>query len=262
MIPKSISKILLSMLAIGLLAGCQKTISLGTEPVNSDSGTIKLTFRNQVGNTPLVLNTATYNNPFGESFTINKFKYYISNVKLGLSGVPTIAIETESYHLIDQGLPASLSFSFPVAEGKFISLLFLVGVDSTRNVSGAQTGALDPLNDMFWTWNSGYIMAKLEGTSPQSNQAGNKIEYHIGGFKGANNVLKPVSILLPGGKFIDARKGEVSEIILEADLQTWWQGIHDLRIGNSPVITTPGILAKNMADNYAGMFTITDVINY
>ena len=51
--------------------------------------------------------------------------------------------------------------------GNYNSLSFLLGVDSMHNVSGAQTGALDPANDMFWTWNSGYVMAKMEGASPR-----------------------------------------------------------------------------------------------
>lgn len=172
----SISNILFACATV-MLFNCQKTIS-------TKKGSVKLTFRNMVHTIPMVLNTTAYTNPFGETYTINKFKYYISNVSLGLSGVPTTAIEKESYHLIDQSEPGSLSFSFEAEENSFITLSFLLGVDSTRNVSGAQTGALDPLKDMFWTWNSGYVMAKMEGTSPQSNQVGNKIEYHIGGFPG------------------------------------------------------------------------------
>jgi hypothetical protein len=46
---------------------------------------------------------------------------------------------------------------------------FLLGVDSARNVSGIQTGALDPARGMFWTWNSGYVMAKIEGSSPSAH---------------------------------------------------------------------------------------------
>ena len=67
--------------------------------------------------------------------------------------------ESESYHLVDQSQPGSLSWSFEAEENPFTTLHFLLGVASARIVSGAQTGALDTLKDMFWTWNSGYIMA-------------------------------------------------------------------------------------------------------
>ncbi len=210
---------------------------------------------------PMMLGPTIYTNPFGESFTISKFKYYVSNVRLGLSGVATTATEKNSYHLIDQGQPGSLHFSFDAEENSFITLSFLLGVDSTRNVSGAQTGALDPLNDMFWTWNSGYIMAKMEGTSPQSNLVGNRIEYHIGGFSGVNNSLKQIGLLFPAGKKVVIKQGQTSEIMVEADFNKWWQTPNDIKIADLPVCTTPGVLAKKVADNYADMFTVTDVVN-
>lgn len=225
-------------------------------------GKVKLTFRNMVSGSPMALNTSVYTNPFAETYTISKFKYYISNVKLGLSGVPTTAIDKDGYHLVDQSLPESLSFTFEADEGSFITLSFIIGVDSIRNVSGAQTGALDPLKDMFWTWNSGYIMAKMEGTSLQSNQAGNKIEYHIGGFSGPNNALRYVSSIYPNGKTVAIRSGKTSEIILEADFNKWWQTPNDIKIKDLPVCTTPGALATKVADNYSDMFRIVDVVNH
>ena len=237
-----------------LLSSCKKSTT-------SNTGTVKITFRNMVNASPMVLDATTYTNPFGESYTIHKFKYYISNIRFGLSGLATTAFEKESYHLVDQGQPGSLSFSFEVAENSFTILSFLLGVDSLRNVSGAQTGALDPLKDMFWTWNSGYIMAKMEGTSPRSNQAGNIIEYHIGGFSGANNVLKQISMIFPVGNQLIIKPGKISEIILEADFNKWWQSPNDLKIADLPVCTTPGALAKKVADNYSDLFTITNVVN-
>lgn len=235
-----------------LLTSCQKSIVAKT-------GLVKFTFRNMVNTAPMALNTATYTNPFSETYTISRFKYYVSNIRL--TGTGTAAIENESYHLVDESIPGSLSFSFDTDENTFSGISFLLGVDSIRNVSGAQTGALDPLNDMFWTWNSGYIMAKMEGTSSQSNQAGNKIEYHIGGFSGVNNTLKTINLAFPAGKTLVIHEGKTSNISLEADFNKWWQTPNDIKIVNLPVCTTPGALAKQVADNYSKMFTITDVVN-
>lgn len=231
---------------------CQKPVSINT-------GTIKITFVNKVKGSPLTLNTQPYTNPFDETYTVSKFKYYISNVIL--HGPGDSAAEDDSYHLVDESIEDSRSFHFETAVNTFSNLQFILGVDSARNVSGAQTGALDPLNDMFWTWNSGYVMAKMEGNSPESNQAGGKIEYHIGGFSGPQNVLKTITLNFPAGKLANIKVGEVSEIIIEADLDSWWQSPHDIKIVDLPVCTTPGILAKNVADNYSKMFTITDVRN-
>ena len=212
-----------------------------------------------VGNQPILLDGTFFTNAFGEKYSITLLKYYISNVRLLHDGGQVN--EMESYHLIDQRLPASLSFNFASAANSFSGLQFLLGVDSIRNVSGAQTGALDPLNDMFWTWNSGYVMAKMEGTSPQSNQAGGKIAYHIGGFSGVNAVLKTITLPFPAGMKLVVQQGKVSEITLEADCNQWWQSRHAIKIAELPVCTTPGELAKQIADNYSNLFSITGVVN-
>ena len=87
------------------------------------------------------------------------------------------------------------------------------------------------------------------------------MEYHIGGFSGVNNVLKRITLILPTTKFLIVTKGKTSEIIVEADLYKWWQTPNDLKITDNPVCTTPGALAKKIADNYSKIFVIKDVIN-
>jgi len=236
------------------MISCQKSVS----PLTA-TGTVKITIRNTVKGIPMLLNTGNYTNSFGEQYNITKFKYYLSNVSITTTPINTF---NGRYYLIDQSNPASLSFSFEAPADTYYSLKFLIGVDSARNVSGAQTGALDPLNDMFWTWNSGYIMAKMEGNSPQSPVVNNKVEYHIGGFAGTNSVLKNHGFIITDPAGIDIREGKISEIFIDADFDTWWQGVFNLKIADNPVITTPGVLAKSISDNYVSMFSITDIKNY
>ncbi|MBK7376076.1 MAG: hypothetical protein KTQ13_00495 [Ferruginibacter sp.] len=224
------------------------------------TGTLKIRFINTVKGKPVQLDSTVYTNPFSETYTITKFKYYISNMAVAFPD--GIFKETDSYHLVDEGNPVSLSFVFLTTVNTYHSLLFTLGVDSLKNVSGAQTGALDPLNDMFWTWNSGYVMAKMEGRSPQSKVVNNKVEYHIGGFSGEHNVVKKLKLGFPAGMVLDIREGKTSEIIIEADLDTWWQHPNDLKISETPVCTTPGEPAKKIADNYSKMFIIKNIINH
>ena len=244
--------IILSLLGCLFLSNCNKTTTPKT-------GTIKISFRNVVGTQPILLDGTTFTNPFGEKYSFTHLKYYISNICL-INNTNKI-VEKESYHLIDQNLPTSLSFNFTAEENTFTALQFVIGVDSLRNVSGAQSGALDPLNDMFWTWNSGYIMAKMEGVSPQSNQAGSKIVYHIGGFSGANSVLKTIQLSFPSGKKLLVEQGKINEINLEADLNLWWQNNNTIKIAEHPVCTTPGVMAKTIAENYSSMFSIKEIVN-
>ncbi len=213
---------------------------------------LKISFVNTVNHAPLVLDSVMYTNPFTENYTISKFKYYISN--LFLTGNKKIIIKN-SYYLIDEKNITGNSMQFYVPPGKYNSISFLLGVDSIKNVSGAQSGALDPTNDMFWTWNTGYVMAKLEGHSPASTVVNNKVEYHIGGFSGADNVLKTIAFPV----VINIKKDTVIEIVIEADINAWWQIPNDILIAQNPVCTNPGVLAKKIADNYSNMFSIKKV---
>ncbi len=239
-----------------LLAACSKK---DTPAPDEPIGVLTIDFSNKVGSSAMVLNGPSYTNSFGESYTIRKFKYYVSNIVLSNGSISDA--EKESYHLVDQASTASLSFNIFPKVNTYTTISFVLGVDSLRNVSGAQSGALDPLNDMFWTWSTGYIMAKMEGNSPVSSQPNNRVEYHMGGFAGTNSVLKKITLAMPAGKTIDIRKGKISVLRIDADLNTWWQGPNDIRMAVLPVCTTPGVQAKAIADNYAKMFTISDVIN-
>lgn len=134
--------------------------------VGNTSSTIKIIFKNKVKGSSIILNDSLYTNPFNEKYSITRLRYYVSNVCL--NGSVNNFKEKNSYHLIDESKKESQSFTITLPAGNYTSLNFLLGVDSLHNVSGAQTDDLDPTKDMFWTWNSGYVMAKMEGNSPSS----------------------------------------------------------------------------------------------
>lgn len=222
---------------------------------------IKLNFTHKVGSAPFVPHTA-YVNPFGENYVLDKFNYYFTNIEVLKNGSGIGAKENESYHLVEAGSPTSETFTISVPASDVNGISFFIGVDSARNVSGAQTGALDPLNGMFWTWNSGYIMVKMEGTSPLSTNPGNKFEYHIGGFKQPNNNVRKVTLSFPAGKKITIPENGTAELFITCDINKWFNGVHDYKIANNPFsIHTVIPVCAEVADNYATMFTVTDVIN-
>lgn len=224
------------------------------------TGTIRITFEPKVKSANMALNGPFYTNNLGQDYKISKFKFYINSLVINNTG--KTAADTEQHHLIDAADGSSLTFAYEGSPDRYNTIRFQLGVDSIRNMSGAQTGALDPIKDMFWTWTTGYIMAKMEGTSPVSTQPNNKIEYHIGGFSGSNSVLKTINLTAPAGKFVDVREGMTSEIIIVADLDKWWQNPNTINFVTMPVVTTPGTQAKQISDNYAGMFSIRNIINY
>ena len=183
---------------------------------------------------------------YGDTITINRFKYYVSHFELTNEQGKKIILPVQ-YYLIDAADSVSGNIILNIPIGQYRSIHFLLGVDSLRNVSGVQSGALDPLHGMFWTWNSGYIMAKLEGTATSSQIAGKQFTYHIGGFRGNNNTARSITLPLsvPDNK-----------ALIIADAKKWFEGSYPLMISKEPVCHSPGTLAVSIANNYANMFSI------
>lgn len=224
------------------------------------AGSIEIEFEGMVGADGLVLGTQTYTNAAGNTFNVSMYRYYISNIKLTKSD-NSVWIQPDSYYLIDHSVPLSTTISIPnVPYGNYKSMEFMIGVDSTRNVSGAQTGALDPANGMFWSWSTGYIMAKVEGTSPQSTASGNNLVFHIGGFKGVNKVLKTVSPSFNGDSAI-VSSSISPKIHLSSDLLQWFESPTVVDFSTLNTVHMSGTLAKTIADNYADMFSVEHIHN-
>jgi len=224
----------------------------------NNSGSVELQFENVVSGQPLILGD-TYFNAFGEDFKVTKFKYYITNIEFLNTVVGTHEKIANSYFLVDEQDALSKQITVLAPVGTYNAVSFIIGVDSIRNVSGAQSGALDPALDMFWTWNSGYVMAKLEGSSSFSSLVNHMIEYHIGGFKGTENVLKRVTMNFPSQTEVSEAKNLI--VKLSADAKLWFENPHSLPISTNPTCTSPGTLARKFADNYANMFSVSSVVS-
>lgn len=232
-------------------------------PPELASGNIELEFEHKVGSSSLTLNSANYTNDNGDSYTVSKFAYYVSNIKLTRADGQNVNIPAE-YYLIDAANSSTHKIVVNnIPPGEYTELSFLLGVDSTRNVSGAQTGALDPANGMFWSWNTGYIFLKMEGTSPQSTATGNQLRFHIGGFREANNTnaLRTIKPSFNGQKLIVKEK-ETSGLHFDVDVNKMFKSPNLINFANINTVHMPGMNALKIADNYQYMFTITDIHNH
>ena len=222
-------------------------------------GRLKISFINTANGKPVVLRDSSYSNHFGETYYINKLKYYISNITLQTATDGKLYYK-DGYHLVNAASETN-SFEFDMAPGSYSSIRFLLGVDSAKNCSGAQSGALDPLNDMFWTWNSGYVMFKLEGTSPASAADLNRIEHHLGGYKGLYNVVTPIELSLYNSRMLEIKENSTTEIVIEANMDNYWKGDRDIRISEVPVCITTGEIAKKISSNFKYLFTVRTIQN-
>jgi len=238
----------------GMFASCKKDKSM-----ESDLSPLTIKLNIIANGTKLVLDRP-YTNDLGEDYSVSAFKFYMSNLSISDEAGASSA-EQESYHLVDASDTTTRTFNIMMGRIGFDKIRFMIGVDSLRNVSGAQTGALDPVNGMFWTWNSGYIMAKLEGTSPSSPDPGQRFQYHIGGYAGVEATQRWVTLSFPGNKSYVLTANTPLALTVDVDIDKWFRSTHDLPISSIPFMMTPGASSVLYADNYANLFSVTKVGN-
>lgn len=247
--------LLLTILGLSLLS-CEKDPDGPT-----GTGNLSVEFQNVVGAENLQLDTRTYTNTFGEAYTVSQFMYYVSNFTLQKKDGSTYQVP-ESYFLINQDDPTSQIITLTgIPAGDYTGLSFVIGVDSTRNTSGAQTGALDPVNGMFWSWNTGYIFMRMEGNSPVSPQPNNKLQFHVGGFKGATNCIRQTSPSL-NGSVLQVRTAKTPEAHYKVDLSQLFGAPNPVTFSAlEGTAVHGGPNAVKIANNYEKMFIFDHVHN-
>ncbi|WP_046245041.1 MbnP family protein [Hymenobacter terrenus] len=250
-------------LAIAALSftGCKKDKEvLPTTPTGptTQTGTLDIELDQRVGNTPLVLATQTYTTPTGDQFRVTKFNYYLSNIKLTRADGSEY-VQPESYYLVEAEDNATHRLAIKdIPVGDYTGITFTIGVDSARNVSGAQKGALDPNEGMFWSWNFGYIFTKLEGFSPQAPTGA--FTYHIGGFKKPYDAVRTVSPAFRNGAKLLIRTDHAPEIHMTVDVLKMLTGATTVRFATFATSHSAGPNAMLLANNYAqGMFVVDHI---
>ena len=239
-------KNIISLLSLAVLiligsSACEKNKQKTT-------GELEIEFEHLWGmdGTAFSLNTDYIHPMNGEALNFSTFKYYISNIILTKED-GTQWKDSNSYYLIDLSKPTSLTLALSkIPVGTYKSMTYTLGVDSLRNVSGAQTGALSTTNGMFWNWNSGYIMLKAEGTSPASSTG--SFAYHLGGFSGQNNIVTTKTAVFDTEK-LEINKDHACSIHMSANPAKLF---HADAIANGASIMMPGTRAKAMSFNFYG----------
>lgn len=231
------------------------TTAKDTTVVNPDTlRSLKINFENEVDGQPLILDSATYVSASGDSYVVKKYRYYISNIKLETADGKIYA-EPESYHLIDHKNTASRNLVLKnLPDGTYNKITFLIGVDSLRNVSGAQTGDLDPIKGMFWDWNTGYIMSQIEGKVLDGSRFGIFMALHLGGYGRGSSVLRWVTLTLP--QPVVVKGGAKPGIYIKSNVAEWFRTPVVYNLRQNPQIMSLGSKAETIANNYEDMFTV------
>ena len=176
-----------------------------------------------------------------DSFQLEVFKCYLSNFRFYSQSNELIFSDTNAFLIVltDSVLTHTITIDCPE---NFTpkTIIYSIGLDSVSNTSGALSGALDPLNGMFWTWQSGYIHLKLEGTFFKTGRPKTALEFHLGGYRWPNATLidKQVDI-------------KYESIIVDIQLSDF---LKHLNKGLSTKIMSPGPLAKQVFNTISNSF--------
>tara|TARA_B110000459_G_scaffold58957_1_gene66162 strand:+ start:5189 stop:5833 length:645 start_codon:yes stop_codon:yes gene_type:complete len=116
--------------------------------------------------------------------SLTKLQFYISDLRASI-GKHVVWRAEKKHYLIDLNTEDDNNNSIDsdllvFREG--LTIQFLLGVDSKTASKGIGEGALDPINGMYWTWQSGYINFKMEGISKKSPTRKNRFQLHLGGY--------------------------------------------------------------------------------
>jgi len=183
----------------------------------SQTNSVQFSVSTTFGATPLDLVDSAFTTNDSKHLKITEVKFYLSKIQLLRNG-KIVLEEKNGFHLVDAG--QTNPFIIVVNNTQNISfdqVQFNLGIDSTTNVSGAMGGDLDPTKGMYWTWQSGYINFKLEGTSPLCTTRNNEFQFHLGGYQKPNYCLQPLSFPIKNSSKIDLNL-DVQKILEQVDL--------------------------------------------
>lgn len=242
--------------SLALFSGCKKdSDSLAT------TSQVNFTVENMAGAQDLVLNSTVARTAASETFTVSTFEYYLSNIKFTKSD-GTVYAAPDTYYLVNQAKPTSLSFMVPnVPVGDYTGVSFMVGVDAQKTGltdPATFTGDLNQANNMYWTWNSGHIFLKLEGTIT-SGSAAQPLTCHVGGYTAPYDATVTAAPSFGSSKLL-VRLDHTPEIHLMANVVKMFDGPNPITLSTFTGVHMPSTQSVQVAQNYAaGMFTVGQI---
>ena len=180
-----------------------------------------------------VLNDSTW-------FEFSTCRFYVSNLSLLIEG--KLKDHFNDFYLIDLEEPKSLFVD--IKNTQFDQISFSIGIDSTMNVAGILDGVLDPINGMYWAWNSGYINFKLEGISSESTEKNRSFEFHLGGYLAPLQTIQTVNLPI---------ENNAKDILIGFDILVFMKEIDFNKTSN---VMIPGSNAVQLSSILPSIYTV------
>lgn len=265
----NIKNIALFIAFTGLLTSCSSDDAPSGDSLNGTFGDVELFFDNGVNGDALVLGSA-YTNSNGETLTINRFNYIVSNIVLVKDdGTEFTYPKNDSYFIISEETGAFTAHLEHIPAGDYKQIKFGLGVDQQRYLEGETAQQefwnLASSSNMVWTWSTGYRFINFEGTFTSASNA-NPLNFQIHqGSNSATDNYRQITLSLPTTARV--RTTEMPNIHLVADANAIADGTNKVILHDN--INTAGTNASimggenliNIATNTMNMFIVDHVHN-
>lgn len=264
---KSIFKNTLAVLALTtFFVSCSNDDSSPAD--EGTKGDAEIFFDNGVAGDALIIGN-TYTNSNGESLTINRLNYIISNIVLiKEDGTEFVYSKEESYFVINHANELQTVHLEAIPAGDYKKVRFGLGVDQQRYLQGeaAQQDFWDlaTANDLALNWATGYRFINFEGTFTANGSEAK--DFHV--YQGSNSAIdnyREVTLDLPTTARV--REGEAPSIHIKVDANVILDGINKIKLGDnitdgstSATISEGENLIK-IAQNTLNMFRVDHVHN-
>ncbi|WP_396148742.1 MbnP family protein [Flavobacterium sp.] len=239
------------------------------ENLDGTFGDVELFFDNGVNGDALILGNS-YTNSNGETLTINRFNYIVSNfILVKEDGTEYTYPKNDSYFVISEETDKVTVVLENIPAGDYKQIKFGIGVDQQRYLEG-ETAQQDfwnhaSANNMVWTWSTGYRFINFEGTFTSSHNADPlNFQIHQGSNSSTDN-YRVVTLNLPTNARV--RQNEMPNIHFIADANEIIDGTTKIVLHDNlnPAGTNASIMGGpnliTVAGNTLNMFTVDHVHN-
>lgn len=236
--------------SVCVIAACKKDNPKpdGNSPSNTVNSSIS--FHHNVNQQPVEYDSIRYTNDFGNEFSIETIRYFISNVTFINNSGDSVLIADKIYIDSRESDYDKKEITQSIPNGNYSMLVFTFGLDSAMN----QTGLFNNFPEAAMEWpiamGGGYHYMKLEG---KYKDQGNKtpFNFHTGPLNKNKNYFQielPMNLTVSQGVF---------DIILSLEIQNWFKDPHSFDLTQiSSGMMGEQTIQELVKDNGQDVFTI------
>ena len=210
---------------------------------------LSIQMNHKVGSSSVEFDTMQYVNAHGNTYSVEKLRYFVSDFYLVGNGVPNVLID--EIHYVDARESSTLTFSpnQTIPNGNYSGISFVFGISESKNTSGLFVNP--PESNMSWpdVMGGGYHFMKLEGYHDEAGVAKSYLA-HTGGLNGE---ALHVNVTLANSGF--TADGVNKTLQLTMDINNWFGNPNTLDLNEMAHIMADSTKQHQMQENGVDVFT-------